>query len=106
MTTLMIELSPDLYRKLEKAAAQEAKKPAEWNQALLEERLAAMPAEEGERERARRALREAGLLGELSPGLQRLIRPEVRHEDVEAALAQAGGQPLSEIILAQRGPKM
>ena len=106
MTTLMIELSPDLYRKLEKAAAQEAKKPAEWTQVLLEERLAAMPVEEGERERARRALREAGLLGELSPGLQRLIRPKVRHEDVEAALAQASGQPLSEIILAQRGPKM
>ena len=106
MTTLMIELSPDLYRKLEKAAAQEAKQPAEWTRSLLEERLAAMPAEEGERERARRALREAGLLGALSPGLQRLIRPEVRHEDVEAALARTGGQPLSEIILAQRGPKM
>ena len=106
MTTLMIELPPDLYHKLEKAAAQEAKKPAEWTRSLLEERLAAMPAEEGERARARHALREAGLFVELSPGLKRLIRPEVRHEDVEAALARAGGKPLSEIILEQRGPKM
>ena len=106
MTTLMIELPPDLYGKLEKAAAQEAKKPAEWTRALLEERLAAMPVEEGERARARHALREAGLLVELSPGLQRLSRPEVRHEDVEATLARAGAQPLSEISLAQRGPQM
>jgi hypothetical protein len=35
-----------------------------------------------------------------------LIRPEVCHEDVEAALGRAGAQPLSEIILAQRGPKL
>ena len=104
MTTLMIELPPDLYRKLEKAAAQEAKKPAEWTRSLLEERLAARSVEEGER--VRHALREAGLLVELSPGLKRLIRPEVRHEDVEAALARVGGKPLSEIILEQRGPRI
>lgn len=103
---MMIELPPDLYGKLEKAAAQEAKKPDEWTRALLEERLAAMPAAEGERARACHALREAGLLVELSPGLQRLIRPEVCHEDVEAALARAGAQPLSEIILEQRGAKI
>jgi hypothetical protein len=102
MTTLMRELPPDLYGKLEKAAAQEAKQPAEWTRALLEERLAALPAEEGERARACHALREAGLLVELRPGRQRLIRPAGCHEDVEAALARAGAQPPSEIILEQR----
>jgi len=35
-----------------------------------------------------------------------LIRPEVCHADVEAALARAGAQPLSEIMLEQRGPQM
>ena len=106
MTIVMLELPPDLYGKLEKVAAQEAKQPAEWTRALLEERLAATPAEEGERARARHALREAGMLVELRPGLQRLIRPEVCHEDVEAALARAGAPPRSEIILDQRGPQM
>jgi len=105
MTTLRIELPPDLYRKLETAAAQEAKKPAEWTRSLLEERLHAIPDKASEREAARHALREAGLLVELSPGLKRLIRPEVRHEDVEAALSRVGGKPLSEVIIEQRGPK-
>lgn len=105
MTTLMIELPPDLYRRLEEVAAHEAKKPAEWARLLLEERLVAVPEEKNEQEKARRALREAGLLVELGPGLKKLIRPGVHHEEVEASLARAGGKPLSEIILDQRGPK-
>jgi len=68
MTIVMLELPPDLYGKLEKVAAQEAKQPAEWTRAVLEERLAAMPAEEGERARAHHALREAGMLVELAAG--------------------------------------
>ena len=53
----------------------------------------------------RQALRAAGLLVELSPTLRARIDPTVRQEDVEASLARAGGKPLSEIVLEQRGPK-
>ena len=106
MTTVTIELPPELYGTLAKAAAQEARKPAEWTRAVLEARLAALPTEEGERARARHALREAGLLVALRPGLQRLRRPEVRHEDVEAALPRVGTPLRSELILEQRGPQM
>jgi len=57
------------------------------------------------RERVRQALRAAGLLTDLGPNMRRLADPAVRLEDVNAALARAGGKPLSEIVLEQRGPK-
>jgi len=106
MTIVTRALPPARYGTLAQAAAQEARKPAGWTRAVLEARLAALPTEEGERARARHALREAGLLVALRPGLQRLRRPEVRHEDVEAALARVGTPRRSEMMLEQRGPQM
>src|SRR5436190_3159675 len=69
MTTLTIELPPDLYERLRKEA-QQAGRPVE---ALIEEWLARHfppPAPGGERERAREVLRAAGLLTELGPELK------------------------------------
>jgi hypothetical protein len=60
---------------------------------------------DSDRERARQALHAAGLLTGLGPDLRRLADPTVRLEDVEAALARAGGKTLSEIVLEQRGSK-
>ena len=71
---------------------------------MLDDNLpSARPA--SERERARQVLRAAGLLTELGPNLRRLADSTVRLEDVQAALARAGGKTLSEIVLEQRGPK-
>jgi len=64
----------------------------------------APPPLDDDREKARQALREAGLLTELHPDLIRLANLNVSLEDVQASLARAGGKPLSEIILEQRGP--
>ena len=60
---------------------------------------------DSDRERARQVLRAAGLLTELGPNLRKLADSTVRLEDVQAALARAGGKTLSEIVLEQRGPK-
>ena len=75
----------------------------EW----VSERLpAAMP--RSERERARAALRAARLLVEdpLGPDLRRrTAEVTLTLEEVSAELERAGGRPLSEIILEQRGSK-
>ena len=60
---------------------------------------------DSDRKKADQALRAAGLLTGLGADLRRLADPAVRLEDVNAALARAGGKPLSEIVLEQRGPK-
>ncbi len=116
MTTLTLELSPDLYDRL-RAEADRLGKPAEavareW----LAERLASpapapsrpdlpAPAPPGERERAIAAVRAAGLLAEPSPYMLELAAQSTATlEEVQAALARAGGKPLSELILEMRGP--
>src|SRR5262245_53277166 len=105
MTTLTIEVPPDLYERLSKEA-QQVGQPVE---ALVEQWLARRfpsPAPAGERERAREVLRAAGLLTELGPELKRRAQQSTATlEEVSAALSRAGGKPLSEIILEQRGPK-
>ena len=66
-----------------------------------------VPAPAGERERVRAALQAAGLRAELGPEAQLLAAESTATlEEVEAAFARAGGQPLSEIVLEQRGPKV
>jgi len=104
MTTLTIELPPDLYERLRKEA-QQAGRPVE---ALIEEWLARHfppPAPGGERERAREVLRAAGLLTELGPELkQRAAQATATIEEIQAAFERAGGKPLSEIVIEQRGP--
>lgn len=107
MTNLIVELPQELYQKLQEQARQIGKPPeliaGEW----LAERLAAAPAPMSERERAREALRDAGLLVEFTAEEQARAKAAVTMtlEEVQAAFARAGGKPLSEIILEQRGPK-
>lgn len=102
---LAIEVDPELLQRLQ-AAAQRQESLERVAVTLLEESLMpAPPVEESERERVRRALEEAGLLSEIGDHLRTRIDRAVRHEEVVAALGRAGGKPLSEIILEQRGPK-
>ena len=63
------------------------------------------PDVQDERTRVRELLRAAGLLAELGPNLKAMADPTISLEDVIAAMDRAGGQPLSEIILEDRGPR-
>ncbi|RRR75868.1 MAG: hypothetical protein EI684_03870 [Candidatus Viridilinea halotolerans] len=105
MTTLTIDLQPELYARLTQEAAN-AGRPIEK---LIEESLArrflpAAPA--GERERAMAVLREAGLLVELEPELKHLAsQASMSLEEIHAVFARTGGQSLSELVQEQRGAK-
>jgi predicted transcriptional regulator len=106
MATLTIDLPKDLYERLRAEAERAGKPPADIARDWLAERLPPTTAA-SERERAREALRAAGLLVEFSP--EEIAEAEavtVTLEEVSAALDRAGGRPLSEIVLEQRGPKV
>ena len=107
MTTMLtLELPPEVYHRLHEQADRLRKPPRIVAQEWLVELLALpVPTPDSDREKARQALRAAGLLVGLSPGLRARIDPTVRPKDVEAALSRVGGKPLSEIVLEQRGPK-
>ena len=106
MTVLTLKLPPQVYRRLHEEAARLGKPPQVVAEEWLAERLTPpTAAPDSDRERARQALRAAGLLSELGPNLCRLADPTVRLENVRAALGRAGGKTLSEIVLEQRGPK-
>jgi plasmid stability protein len=106
MNTLNLKLPPQVYRRLREEAARLGKSPHAVAQEWLVERLASPPtAPSSDRDRARQALRAAGLLTELGPNLRKLADPTVRLEDVRAALNRAGGKTLSGIILEKRGSR-
>jgi predicted transcriptional regulator len=106
MTALNLKLPPQVYRRLREEAARLGKSPQAVAQEWIVERLTpSHTAPSTDRERARQALRAAGLLTELGPNLRKLADPTVRLEDVRTALSRAGGKALSEVILEQRGPK-
>ena len=104
MTTLTLEVPSDLYQRLSEEANRLGKSPQLIAQELLVERLTTLkPAVENEREKVSQSLREAGLLSELGPNLrQRAETATATLEEVRNALDQAGGKPLSEIVLEQR----
>jgi len=104
MTTLTLEVPSNLYQRLSEEATRLGKSPQLIAQELLVERLTTLkPAVENEREKVSQILREAGLLSELGPNLrQRAETATATLEEVRNALDQAGGKPLSEIVLEQR----
>ena len=106
MTTLTLELPPEVYRRLHEEADRLGKPPQAVVQEWLMERLSVPPLEaSSEREKVRQVLRAAGLLVEQLPHLPQRMDRQVGLEDVAASLARVGGTPLSDIVLAQRGPK-
>lgn len=106
MKTLSLELPPEMYHRLEEEAKSLGKPSQAVVQEWLVERLAPPPLGTGsDRDKARQALRVAGLLSERSPGVQARLDRTVRLKEVEAALSRAEGKPLSEIVMEQRGPK-
>jgi hypothetical protein len=107
MTNLIIDLPPTMYQQLQEQARRMGKPPELVAREWLAERLSSAPAPLSERERAREALRAAGLLVEFSEEEKARAKAAVTMtlEEVRAALDRAGGKPLSEIILEMRGPK-
>lgn len=107
MAALMLELPPQLYARLRDEAERIEKPMATVVEEWLADRLL-VPPPGNDRERARAALLAAGLLvaEPLSPELrQRVASAALTLEEVGAGLERAGGRPLSEIVLEQRGPK-
>lgn len=105
MTSLKIELPPELYERLQHEAERTGKPADDLAREWLAERLEKSETK-SEREKFRAALGAAGLLAEPSPEMKkRAARSTATLEEVSAALDRAGGKPLSEIILEQRGPK-
>ncbi len=114
MTTLTLDLPPELYEHLQHEADRAGRAVEVLATAWLAERVQPesshadplLPAPPGERERARAVLRAAGLLTELGPELkQRAEQSTATLEEVQAAFARAGGKPLSEIVIKMRGQK-
>ena len=106
MSTLTLTLTPTIFRRLQERAERAGRPPAKVAEDLLAEQLTSPAEGETEREQVARVLRRAGLLSELGPELPPPIDPTVRPEEVVTALARAGGKPLSQIVLEQRGPRL
>jgi predicted DNA-binding protein len=103
---VILRLPARSHHCLEEWAQRVGKTPALLTQEIVEEALQAQtssiaPASDT----ARQILQAAGRIRSLSPALRHRIIPGVSLEEVQASLARAGGQSLSEIILEQRGPK-
>ncbi len=137
MNTLTLTLPPEIWRRLKKKAEQAGQLPETVAQDLLIGQLSPLAEEterektarilreaspqigyrsriwpmpvaqpETEREKLTRLLREAGVLSEIGPRMRQLVETTtVNHDEVVTILARAGGKPLSEIVLEQRGPK-
>jgi hypothetical protein len=103
---MILHLPADLEQRLQWEANRTGKPAPIMAQEWLAERLAAAPPPElDERARVTEVLRASGMLVELDPELKRRADPTISLEKVQAALDRAGGKPLSQIIMEQRGPK-
>ena len=106
LSEVVLHLPIDLYQRLRWEANRVGKPAPIMAQEWLAERLAAAPPPElDDRARVTEVLRVAGMLVELDPELKSRADPTISLEEVQAALDRAGGKPLSQIILEQRGPK-
>lgn len=101
--TLTITLPAEIYRRLEEQAKQTGKPPEQLTLEILEQIL--VPETRSTLRTAAEVLTSLGRVSPLSPQLQANIIPGVTLEEVQEALSRAGGKPLSEIIIEQRGPR-
>lgn len=99
----MIDVPPEIYKQLAEQAGRAGKPLETFTRELLETALQACKAVQPHT--AREVLQAAGRISPLSDTLRLRILPGVTLDEVRMALKQAAGPPLSEIILARRGPK-
>ena len=103
MSAIRIDIPKETYQRLAEQARRAGKAPEAFTRELVE---TALEAWEGAQPRTtREALQAAGRIRPLSEPLQRRIIPGVTLDEVRAAMAEAAGPSLSEIVLQQRGPK-
>ncbi len=116
MSTLVLELPSNLLERLKIEAEQRRQPVEEIAAALISNGLMPAAAPDSERQQVRqmlrderkqvdRVLRDSGMLVYLTEGMRARIDPDIDREEVLAALGNAGGQTLSEIVLEQRGSK-
>lgn len=103
MHTISITLPSTTYKRLEEQAQQTGKEPERLLRELLEHALQAQ--EKAHPQTARQVIQVSGRVRPLSETLRRKIIPGVTLDEVRASLSRAGGPPLSDILLEQRGPK-
>ena len=104
MTTLTLDLTPEVYERLRLEAERKDQPIKHAAQEMLAEHLALLPTPRSEREQAQVALRAAGLLTELgAQEKQRAEQATMTLAEVRAALDRAGGPPLSELVMEMRG---
>jgi hypothetical protein len=105
MTTLILELSQDIYQRLSEEAERQGKAPQVVVQEWVVERVAPTTISTSNREQTRRILQAAGLLTELGPGLKQMADASIKLEDVVKVLSRVQGKSLSEVVLEQRKSK-
>lgn len=103
MSTIVIDIPPETYKRLEERARRAGKAPEALTRELLE--AAIQTQEDAQPRTTREVLHTLGRIRPLSETLRRKIIPGVTLDEVRLALKQAAGPSLSEIILQQRGLK-
>ena len=104
VSTIVVDVPPETYERLQEEARKAGKSPEALTRELLETSL---HAREGVRHNktAREVLQASGKVRPLGKNLRRKIISGVTLDEVRASLTNAGGPPLSEIVLRQRGPR-
>ena len=107
MSTLTLELPVDIQERLHRQADVEGKTLDAVVLDILKRRLIQEDAkqplnEEARHKRLMERLRIEGKLRSLGLDLHQLIEPSVTHEEIQVALSEAGGEPLSDIVIRQR----
>ena len=101
LDTMTISIPRETYRRVARQAGKMGKAPDEWTRELIE---TALPTHERvQPQTTAEVLQAAGRVRSLSESLRDKIIPGVTLDEVRAALTQAVGPSLSEIISKQRG---
>jgi hypothetical protein len=105
MTTVTLNLSADIYQQLHQISHQQSRTVEKMIQKWIIENIASP--QKDLREQSRQLLKTTGLHTELGPELRKQAENSTATlEQVQAAFARAGGQPLSKMVIEMRGPKI
>ncbi len=103
MSTIVIDLSPEAYKRLEEQAQKAGQAVEVLSRELLETALASH--EVARPQTAREVLQAAGRTRPLSDTLRSKIIPGITLDEVRTILSHAAGPSLSDLIQEQRGRK-